>query len=305
MDIVFRGAPDPCAELNQCVRLIEAAGGGKLTIEGEHIVNGTIQGAATDLEIDFGETGKLIAAEGQSVPLLLLYPIVKYIGCLVLRSPRIDCSRAVNVPATLSASGVCVLYYARVEVYGGLLDGGNRAGDSGFTPQNIISARIEETTISGWGDLGVYVTGENGYVPLDGRVTLKGVKFKNCRNGVDSKRGFPLVTVKDCTFTDCGTACLLSWVGTDADEVPLPPGQRMDVTGGCIDGAQVAFHVEGGARMQAYTKVKNARDLLAKNKGGTLDGQVNVGRGSTEVAETKFRVGDQTYRPKTTLKVVT
>lgn len=303
MDLIYSGGGDPRAEISAMIQAIEAAGGGRLTIVGEHVVD-PIQAPATNLDIDMDQ-GKLTLRDGASQPALLLYAPVRSTGRLRMFSPHIDCSRGQYRPAALSSSAVVPLYYARVEIFGGVLDGGDRAGDSGISPQNVVSGLIRGTAIRGFGDLGIYVTGELGTtMPADSHIQIENVQIRNCRNGVDSKRGYPLVTVKNCTFTDCDTALLQSWV-SNAGESALRPGLRMDVVGGSVRGSKVAFQPEGGARMSIDgTSVTKTRRVLGNNKGGTLAGRCRVASGSKKILNRNHDVGGKTYRPQTALKIL-
>ena len=303
MDLVYSGGGNPRAEISACIRQIEASNGGVLTIEGEHVVDGTIDETATNLVIDFGETGKLILGDGLAVPVLRLRPAIPYTGTLLIFSPRIDCSRGRYIGGTLSSSAICPALYGRLEIYDCELYGGGN-GDSGISPLGIVSGFISGGCIKGFADLGIYVTGGLEPAPHAEILLIEGVKIKNCRGGIDVKRRYGAVTVSDCKIVNCEVAYRMSWVGNESNGgPPIPPGLRMEAIGGVIRNPRIAFQPEGPAVLRVEgTKIVDARDALSRNQGGTLKGTCTV-KGNAKMIDQNLTVEGKTYKPTTQLKV--
>jgi hypothetical protein len=309
MDLIYSGGGNPRADISAMIRQIEAAGGGTLTIIGEHVVDGTIDEVATNLTVAFGPTGKLILGAGLSVPVLSLRPPVPYTGTLRLFSPRIDCSHGKYIGGQLSSSAICPSLYARLEVFDCDLYAGDwrdNAGDSGISPLGVVSGLIEGGRIEGFSDLGIYVTGGLIPSPHAEEMLIRSLTIKDCRQGIDSKRGYGQVTARNIKVIGCEVPYRMSWVGNESSGGgPLPPGIRMDVINGEIRNPKIAFQPEGPAILKVDgTTITSARSLLARNQGATLKGKCDVPAGSTKVAEENLTAGGTTYKPTTNLKVI-
>lgn len=308
MDLVFNGAATPHEEIS---RLLDEADGGRLTIRGEHVITGTVKTRATNLTVDFGDDGKLILAEGLSIPAFVAQPAALYTGSLRMLRPRFDCSRGRKIGGTLSSSAICPSLYARLEIEDCDLYGGEREdqhADSGISPLGILSGHIRGGIIEGFGDLGIYVTGKYTttnptLVPHDEDLLIENVHIKNCRGGIDAKRHYKHVTVKDCLIEGAGVAIRMSWVGTDPGEAPVGPGLRMDVIGGKVKKCRQAFTPDGGAVLNIDgTKVVKCEEL-AMLKGGTIAGNCVIKKTGNVIRERTFTIAGVTYPPKNELRV--
>ena len=317
MDATFAGGANPRAEISKLIRDIEAAGGGTLTIYGEHVVDGSINERVTNLTIDFGDTGKLVLGEGLAEAVLKLQPTKPYTGTLRLLKPRIDCSRGALIGGAGSSTAIYPALYARLEIedcdlYGGGWANDARRGDTGIAPLGIVSGHIKSGRIEGFPDLGIYVTGNytsptQPLVPHDEHMLIEGVMFKDCRNGIDSKRRYKRVTARDVQVTDCGVAYRMSWVGNvhgDIDGPDTGPGARMDIIGGTIKKTRVAFAPEGPAVMTVDGTKLVAVKTLSQNQGGTLTGKCVAKKCVPKTDDSDLTADNgTTYTPVTKLKI--
>lgn len=146
-------------------------------------------------------------------------------------NPQIDCSAGDSSGSGNECTAINTQYFQQVLIESGYLYGGeepdNLNADSGWTPTSDIYARMEGTRIRGFGDLGVYATGDNNVGATgDGfEVMLRDVTLERCSGAVGSKRELNQMTLDGCTVSEC-----ISGAGTFEITSPyVGPGRRLDI----------------------------------------------------------------------------
>lgn len=142
--------------------------GGKLILDkpGDYWIGNSIDPGFLlyDIEIEFTPGAWLRVVDNLTSP-VFRFKDMTLSRTISIFEPQIDCSRGLTSGASQGCSGIETTGFYRVTTWGGHLYGGttpsNGKSDSGHTPVANIFTQINGGIIEGFGDNGVYATGDN------------------------------------------------------------------------------------------------------------------------------------------------
>jgi hypothetical protein len=230
------GTNDVSTAFKNALLATVAVGGGKVIVpRGTYKVSASIQPGtiAGDIIIEF-EGAKLVAATGLDDPVLDLRPSASAITDYTCRiiNPKIDCSAGTTAVGTDGCTAINAQYYRQLIIKNPDLYGGsnptNTNSDSGVSAISCAHTRIEGGTIAGFGDAGVYPSGDNtAGATGDGSVTeIVGTYFYRCNVGVTPKRELEYLLVEGCKFEECVAGIVAAEVSPY-----VAPARKMDIRG--------------------------------------------------------------------------